>query len=83
MLGLFAGNLHPPVKEGPRHFLQGKPGDNIERKINCIEFDMRNGMQQGDHAPLTAQGAPWNAVRGNQFRLLRPPRTVGNNKILR
>ncbi len=71
MLCLLEGHLHPAVEEGIRHRFGGETGNDIERQIDGVEFDMGDGVQQGD-APLTVCSERFSTcVGGINVRLVR------------
>ena len=48
MLGFFEGDLHPAIEEALRHGGRGEAGDDIQRQIGGVEFDMGDGVQERD-----------------------------------
>ena len=54
MPGLVIGHTDPVVKEGAWQARFGEPHDDVPGKIDCIELDMGEGMQQCDPARRTA-----------------------------
>ncbi len=83
MFCLFEGDLHPAIEKGMRHRLAGITGDNVEREIDGVEFDMGNGVQQRDTALDAVKRAAFHCGRRNEFRLFRPARALWQGWVQR
>ena len=81
MLALFVRRAHPVVEIALGHRNMGKAGDDVPVQINGVQFDMRDGMDQGDAAPKAAGFPARNLVGRQQFRRIRPRRAVGRGRV--
>ncbi|MNS96030.1 hypothetical protein D3C72_1303110 [compost metagenome] len=83
MFCLFEGDLHPAIEKGMRHGLAGISGDDVEREIDGVEFDMGDGMQQRDPSLDAVKRAAFHGGWRHEFRLLGPARTFGQRRVER
>lgn len=65
MFGFFVCRFDPVVKEPHGHRHMGKPRDDVPVQVDRVQFDMGDGVQQGD-APLGAAGFAVGHIAGRQ-----------------
>jgi hypothetical protein len=69
VLGFFGGHANPVAVKIFGQVL--KAPNNIEREVDGVELDVRNGVQQGGVTLGVARVAAGHLLRGDQFRLFR------------
>jgi hypothetical protein len=83
MFRLLEGHLHPAVEEGMRHVLRREAGDDVERKIDRVEFNMGERVEEGDAALLGMQRTFFHMLRRDQRGFFRPAGTGRQRRIQR
>ena len=74
MFGFIVCCGYPVIVEPKGEFNIRKACDDIPMKVNCVEFDMGNGVEQGN-SPLRCSGfALWHIPRVEQLRCVRSRR---------
>ena len=83
MLGFLESHLHPAVEKRIRHALAGESGNDIKREVDGVQFDMGDGMQEGNPPAGGMQRATHDLGRCYEFRPDRASRPVGYRKVKR
>lgn len=83
VLGLFQRDCHPAIEERARHCLAGKAGDDVEREIDGVQFDMGERVDQSDAAFNRMHGAPLDRAWRNENRFRRAARSIWQHRISR
>ena len=77
MAGLVIGDTQPVVKKGARQVGTCIAAGHVERKVNGVQFDMGDGMQQGNAPAGGRPDTPARHIAGRfQFRPGRASRPV-------
>lgn len=71
MVGLFFGDPDPVAVVGFRHLLETVGG--IQREVDGVKFDVRDGMQHGADAFTRTEAAAWYFFGRNQCGRCRSP----------